>query len=251
MHRKILQANFFWPSIIVGLATVCLLLIVDLAVVRRFDETARQREQAVVANGLTQRAQEVAKMALPQVVWDDAVSHLDNRYNPAWAAQNIGAYLATVDGFEATFVLGRDDHPLFAALEGKPTALPAYAPFAPAADNLARQVRAEEARRGPLKAPHVKGAMVTTPIQATTFAKVADKTYILTATLVRPDFGAAMPSQARAPIVVTGMTVDGPFLESFASRFLLRDLHLHDGDSRFEANEAHAPLRDGQGAYIA
>jgi diguanylate cyclase (GGDEF)-like protein len=251
MHRKILQANFFWPSVVVGVGAVCLLLIVDLAIVRRFDQTAREREQAVVVNGLGQRAQEVAKLALPQVVWDDAVAHLDNRYDPAWTAQNIGAYLATVDGFDATFVLDRDDRPLFASLKGKPASLDAYQAYARTAADLARDVRVKEARRGPLKPPREKGAMVTKPIQATTFAHVGEATYIVTATLVQPDFGVAMPSHARAPIVVTGMNLDEAFLDSFSSRFLLGNLHLHDSDTRFEDDEAHAPLRDNRGAYIA
>jgi diguanylate cyclase (GGDEF)-like protein len=67
---------------------------------------------------------------------------------------------------------------------------------------------------------------VIPPIQQNTFAQIDGKTYVVTATLVQPDFGKYMPKTARAPITITALPIDAPLLKSFAERYLLDGLVL-------------------------
>jgi len=98
---------------------------------------------------------------------------------------------------------------------------------------------------------HRKPNPLDHPIQHDTIALVNDVPYILTATLVQPDFGKVSIKGGRAPIVITGIEISDDFLSDFGKRFMLDALQLHDGDSRWEKEEAHVPLRDDRQKQVA
>lgn len=84
---------FFWPVGLLGAASVLAVAVSALSLVQQFDHASLQREQTVVAHGISDRVAEVAAMVVPQAMWDDAVRNLDNRFDSAWAANNIGKFL--------------------------------------------------------------------------------------------------------------------------------------------------------------
>ena len=248
MRDKFAKADLiFWPVAIIAVLSVAMFLAAVLGLVRQFDVTSRQREQSIVANGISNRIAEVAHMVVPQVMWDDAVRHLDNHFDPSWAASNIGQFLGQTDNFEASFVLDASDHPIFAANRSGAAGSANYADYGAPAASIITQVRAAEARRGPL-APAHDGQILAAPLQASTLARVQDHLVILTGTLVQPDFGTARLRGSRAPMVVSAMSIDGPFLEAFANRFLLTNVRL--GPPTLKPNEAHVALQDSQNRAI-
>lgn len=91
--------------------------------------------------------------------------------------------------------------------------------------------------------------ILAAPLQTSTLAALDTGVAILTATLVQPDFGTAMPRGARAPIVVTAMAMDSTFLASFAGRFMLADLKLHT--DRSTGAGARVDLEDSNGTPVA
>ena len=115
---------------------------------------------------------------------------------------------------------------------------------------LLSAVRKAEARRGPIRALERKGQILADPIQASAITRDRGDLYLLTATLVQPDFGTVMPKGPRAPIVVTGMIIDKPFLNAFAQRFLLRGVTLRQGAVAAD-KKAQAVLKDGKGGVVA
>ena len=245
MTRKLLKADMFWPLACLAFLAMALLVVAVFSLVKEFDLSAKAREQAVVRNGVAGRVEEVANLVLPQVIWDEAVTRLDNDFDEAWARDNIGEYLFKANGFSASFVLDGQDRPVFAALAGKPAPVAAYGPFQADASRLVARVRAEEERRRNEK----KISALGSPVRASTIAANDAGPFILTATLVQPDFGAAIPKGDSA-IVVTGMPLDQSFLQAFSQRFMLRDLHIHQGDSSAEPTEAHVLLHDDLGRDI-
>lgn len=251
MNGKILKADFFWP--IAGLSFLIIVLLVSglLSLTRHFDGLARAREQAIVTNGLNGITEEVAHRVVPQVVWDDAVVHLANRFDPDWARENIGQYLHQTSGIDVAFVLDPSNRPQFAARHGFVAPLARYAAFATATSPLVAGVRAKEADRERLMPPSRAHGGDLEPLQASTFALVGEQMYILTATLVQPDFGHAALTGPRAPIVVTALPIEDSFVQLFARRFLLNGLHLHTADSRGEPGEAHVPMVSSSGEYLA
>ena len=251
VNLKVLKADFFWPLAILSFVGMTLLVGTVFTLVRQFDVAAREREQTVVANGVLGRVDETAAMVVPQTSWDEAVHHLDNRFDVEWARKNVGQFLGQTDGFDESFVLDSRDRPVFAYEGAAQVGLDRYQPFAAAARGLVLSVRAAEARRGPTKPPSNAEGELAPPIQASGLARVDGQVHILTATLVQPDFGAFMPRGPRAAVVVSGMVIDGPFLQGFASRYMLSDLSLQPPDTRLGHHRAGTALRDRYSRPIA
>ena len=251
MPKRFLKADFFWPLAILALVTMAVLVAMVLSLVHQFDSVSREREQALVANGLTGITSEVAHRVVPQALWDEAVRNLDNRFNPVWASENVGQFLNQTGGFDAAFVLDGGDQPIYAADGGRTVDADAFARFAPSATGIVASVRAQEAARVRKDARRAAPDQIPGPIQASSIAKVNGRLYILSATLVQPDFGHARPKGAQAPIIVAGMLLGQPFLERFSERFMLRNLHVHGEDSRADKRQAHIPLRTYEGVYVA
>ena len=112
-------------------------------------------------------------------------------------------------------------------------------------------VRTEEARRRAGSAHVRAGALVTDPNTASALALVKGAVYILSATAVESDFGKATLAGPRAPVIVTAMAMDQRFIESFAARFLLDDVHLQTGTMHDRQGTAFIDFHNDRGGYVA
>ena len=228
LSGKRVKTDLFWPIVLLALLAVVGVVSAGLILVKEFDREAASREQTVVANGILGRIHEVSHMTDLEVVWDDAVRHLDNAFDRDWARDNIGTFLWQNSHFEDSFVLGPDDRPEFAASRGHVVeARLLYEPFAAPLSSLLGAVRREEVLRRAKVVNFQAGEMVSEPNTASGLADIAGAIYILSATLVESDFGKAFPRGTRAPVVVTAMRLDARFIETFAQRFLLDGLRLN------------------------
>lgn len=117
-HAADMRKDFVLPLMVIGTLLVLTLTLGVHFAVRAFDRSSEIREQTLARNGISQRIAEVGMMVVPQADWDDAVKHLDNRYDPEWAAANIGKYLTATNGFHRSFVLDVSGNPVFAARDG-------------------------------------------------------------------------------------------------------------------------------------
>ena len=250
MNLKVLKSDLFWPLVILSFVGMTLLVGTVFTLVRQFDVAARDREQVVVENGVIGRMDEVARKVVTETTWDDAVRNLDNRFDSAWARENIGQFLAQSDGFDESFVLDGRDLPVFAYEGASEVPVAAFARFEPQVLSIVRSVRAAEARHGP-PSRKPRDSVLPPPIQASVFAMVDGRPHILTATLVQPDFGEALPSGPRAPVVVAGMEMDAAFLEAFARRYMLDDLRLRPAGAAHDRELARAVLRGERGQAVA
>lgn len=245
------KTDLFWPIVVVALLFVAGVPFAGLALVGEFDHAAAQREQTVVANGIRGRINEVAHLTDLAVVWDDAVRHLDNHFDLDWASDNIGTFLWQNSKFAYSFILAADDLPIFAADRGSPASPGIYASFLNSASSLVTAVRTEEARRRAGSAHVRAGALVTDPNTASALALVKGAVYILSATAVESDFGKATLAGPRAPVIVTAMAMDQRFIESFAARFLLDDVHLQTGTMHDRQGTAFIDFHNDRGGYVA
>ncbi len=215
------------------------------------DKAASEREATVVANGVANRVHEISRKAIPQTTWDEAVLNLDRRFSAAWAENNIGTYFSDTDGFESAFVLDRQDRVEYAMRDGQTVAATAVAELVTAAAPLVAAVRQSEAAASPLRARIERGDTMSSHIISSAISRVGGKTYIVTATLVQPDFGDVMPRTDRSPIVVTCEEVDRTFVQTLGERYLLTDVQLERGNERLPAARARAPFVDRQGRVVA
>ncbi len=247
---RITTADFFLPLAIIGGLALLLLTMGTHFAVSAFDRSSAIREQILVQNGIAQRIDEVAAMVVPQTTWDDATAHLDNRFDARWAAANIGKYLSQTDGIDLSYVIDRDNHVIFASRGGLESAKGTYPEIGGLADPLISKVRAQERARGPLR-KLASGGMISHAIQASSLNLIEGKLSILTATLVQPDFGTALPQSDRSPIVITSMHVNQDFLDAFARRYMLDGLHIRAPGDPQRSGEVEIPARDNHGKTLA
>lgn len=248
MKKSRSGADPIGPITLFALVMMTLLVGGAFMLVGQFDTASRNREVLVVENGIQGRVEEVGQLIVPQVIWDDAVRHIDNRFDAAWVHENIAKFLYQADGFESAFILDARDEVQFASRKGDLSPLSDFSVFAPEALPLVHQVREEEAARA--HEPGTTGALPR-PLQASALAMVDGTLQLLTATLVQPDFGRATPRGPRAPVVVTSMPMADRFIGTIASRYMLQSPHLHEGDMAGERGEAHLVLRNSRGEGLA
>lgn len=236
-------------AVVAGLVVLAITASVHFAVAALNAESAK-REQQLVLNGLALRLEEVAELVVPQTQWDDAVRNLDNRFDRAWANANINEFLNHASGFDGEFVLDANDAPVYAALDGNEVATHMYDAIAPLVAELKRDIRTREAARGSIAKPSQPG-LISRPIQSSALKVLGGQLTVVTATLVQPDFGTAMPSGPRAPIVVTLMHIDRPFLAQFSKRFLLENVAIRLPSEPRDMSKLEIATRDEKGRIQA
>lgn len=238
------------PLAMIALSAVGLLLSVMIVLAGEIDQEARRHDLTLVERGLASQTREIERGLVGEVLWDEAVRRLDNQYDDAWARENIATYLTGQSGFDLVLVLDHADRARLAqAGRTVLSTVEADRRAAVLAPLIAKARRAERASP-PALGPAMEGGVVSRPVQVSAFANIDNEIYLVTASLVRSDFGHAVIRHPRAPVVVTALKMDGPFLETFADRFLLAGTHLHRGDAREEAY-THLPLRDAAGKVVA
>ena len=83
--KKEKSANeLFRPLILLSVAATILLFIGGYDLALRMNQSAKEREQQLVSNGIANKIIEVEKGSVGQVIWDDALSNLEAR-NIEWA----------------------------------------------------------------------------------------------------------------------------------------------------------------------
>lgn len=244
------KTRLFGPIVAMTLGGLVLLVALSFFLVERFDRVASDREVAMVRHGFARQVAELNTVIATQVDWDDAVLNLDHKFSPSWADFSIGNYLHTFNGFSHAFVVDAGDAVFYASVGGERAATETYAPFAATAAKLIPQVRAGERKRPPLGLRPGKDNVVVPAIQANTVARIGGEAYLVTATLVQPDFGKILPKGPKAPITITALPLNQAFLDAFAARYMLDGLRL--GDRVLPSkSERHVALQGSQGEAAA
>ncbi|MFM5886565.1 MAG: putative bifunctional diguanylate cyclase/phosphodiesterase [Novosphingobium sp.] len=250
LDREWGDARLFGPIVALTFGALLLLVISAGYLIHRFDASASQREHSVVENGFASQTRELNAVVATQVDWDDAIRKLDNKLDPKWADFNIGNYLHTFNGFSHVFVIDANARPIYAAVVGQRAALESYAPFAATARQLIPAIRSAERARAPIRVRPGKDNIQIPPIQANSVARVDGTVYLVTATLVQPDFGKVLPKGPMAPVTVTAIPISTSMLEAFAERYLLSDAHV-SGDAGQTDGPGRLVLRDHAGTPVA
>ena len=223
-----------------------------IAAANSIDSLSARHEEQLVENGLKLKDGALRSCISPNTVWDDAVAHLDNRFDTAWADTNIGQYLTTSCSVMQVYVLGADGRVLAGWRAGKPARALVPAPLRSPVAQLVAKIRAREARRGPFSRGARSGSMIASAIDETTKVATESGPLVVSASLIQPDFGTALPAGARAPVVITVQAIDSVYLDWLSGHFLLNNLHVERAPfGEPEPKEAHAFLLGEAGAKVA
>jgi diguanylate cyclase (GGDEF)-like protein/PAS domain S-box-containing protein len=193
-------------------------------------QTRDVQEQAAgaIRHALETKAEEVARTTQDYAWWNDAVRNLDLGFDLAWADNNIGRYIHETFGYDATFVIGRDDRTRYAAINGERRIADA-SQLAPGIERLVSQARAI-----PNDQPGAASAYLMLDGQVAIFA----------ASPITPEVTDPIetPEGAR-PVLVYAQRLDrDDFLSPFAETLRLIDLHVVAAMGTSEATlPLHAP----------
>ncbi|HEY3694822.1 diguanylate cyclase domain-containing protein [Phenylobacterium sp.] len=251
MYDQKTRRGLIWPALLLVAAALGLLIGAQIYLAREADLSAFIRERTVVANGLDNYADDIARRSVSVTLWDDAVVHLDNRFDYAWAETNIGRYLSDTEKFQAAFILDRADRTIYAMRGGLSVPIAGVGDLAAAASDLVAETRVAESRRGPAAAIIARRHAIETPIFASGYRRVGSDAYLITAMLVQPDFGTALPQHERSTVVVSALRIDAAFLGVIADRFLLKDARFQFGAPPAAAGRAELALNNGRNSPIA
>lgn len=241
------RARLFGPIVAMTLTGLMLLVLLSFFLIQRFDKVASDREAAMVSHGFARQVAELDDVIATQVEWDDAVASLDRKFDPDWADFNLGNYLYTFHGFSNTFVIDASGKPFYAAYRGERADLATYDRFASTAAGLVPGIRQAEQARPPLGPRPGKNNIKVPSIQDNTVARINGEAFLVTATLVQPDFGKVLPKGSQAPIAVAALPLDKAYLNSFAQRYMLGGLRLADQRPP-NSKERHLALQIKDGA---
>lgn len=232
-----------------GLAILVMttLILARIATANISDQRVAEREEALVANGVGGWISDLEKLVVIQSTWDDALENLGQRFDPAWADENVGAYLHVSAQVQEAFVLDGRNRPIYGSAHGTGRPASTFSRLDADSAPLVARIRAREDLRKPSTGPWRTPA----PNTASGIALVDGQPAILTAALVQSDFGRVRLNRP-GPIIVTVQYMDAAFQRRFADRYLLENLHVHPVTNLpVLAREAAVLLRDGNGRAVA
>ena len=246
--RRESEFRLLAPLVALALGAMAVFVASLLIWARQVDADVRTREIALVERGVLTSIAEIERSILPETNWDEAVVNLDNRFDAAWADANLNDYVAQNIDFEHLFVLDGDNRPLYARLHRQTVDPSSYQRFR-GAEPLIAQVRQAEAERGPIgrRSPGDPREPVSHAIQSSDFIAHDGAVYLVTATLVQPDFATAVPRRAYAPIIVMALKIDPASLGKLQERLQLQNLRSAVGASRAGPGDAELKLPTSQG----
>jgi diguanylate cyclase (GGDEF)-like protein/PAS domain S-box-containing protein len=175
----------------------------------RQTEDAKEQSTRATRGALGMKVDEIARTAQDYAWWNDAVRHLDLELDLAWADSNVGRYIYETFGYDATFVIGRDDRTRYATIKGERRAAKAFA-LAPGLEALVAA-----ARRIPREAPGaVSGYLLLDGVVA-----------IFAASPITPEPGEpiAAPDGPR-PVLVYAKLLDRDLLAPIGKSLAIADL---------------------------
>ncbi|MDP3659820.1 ATP-binding protein [Phenylobacterium sp.] len=233
-----------------GLLTVALLFAALFFWSARVDVISEGREIRLVENGVRSQIREIEDSLTSVTQWDEAVAHIDGAFDHEWVSTNIGAFIDQSVKMQNAVVFAGSGDPLYAMSGGREVPTRSLTALTSAAIPLVRALREQEAARGALKPDPTGTKVISTPIRASTPQIIGGAPYLVTATLIQPDFGTVLPRGARAPVLVTAVRFDAPFAK-LSAHYLLEQPQLIVGATALGPDLAHAALRTPSGATVA
>ena len=246
--RRETELGLLAPLAAVLFGAIAVFLVSLVMWAKAVDDDVRRREEVLVARGVRASIAEIERSILPEANWDEAIVNLDHRFDPVWADANLHDYYAQNIDFEHLFVIDGEGHAIYARSHGKPVPVSEFAKFDGAAPLIAK-VRAAEATRGPIarRAPTAERSLASRAIQSSDFVVRNGQVYLVSATLVQPDFATVAPKGPRAPVIVMSLHMDAASLARLADRFQLSDLRSSLGSASVPTSKARIALPTGPG----
>ncbi len=223
---------------------IALLVALSLGVVVAFiwfsaraqDEVALEQSIDTVRDAIERQLAKIGLAAKDYSWWDEAVANLDIALDEDWADDNVGLYIHHVHGYELSLVIDREDHTIYAQLDGeRRSELDAFDLLTPELHALV-----ERARDTPMEEPQ----------PATGILPFGDGLVMVGASAVTPqEPGEPSASDGRRVVVVFAKKLTEELLQGIAEPLPLTGLRLVSPATTLQS-DAFMPLRAPEGNLL-
>ncbi len=209
------------PFAFVLVTSIALIAGISTIAVRGQNEVAIRDSIHLVRSVMADRERRLLDQLLDYSYWDDAVLNLVSRFDPEWADKNIGLYMHDKFGMSTSFVLDRDNRPVYAMMYGKRTNDDPRVLFSGELDAIVEKVRA--------------GGKTEPPVPAMGYLRNGGAVHIVAASVLtrfrKEGANREKDEIATGSILIFTQALDGKLLDEFSKRYLLEDLRLVSGES--------------------
>jgi diguanylate cyclase (GGDEF)-like protein len=217
---------------------------------------AKQAREAGVA--VNAALDELAQSQSGVAIWDPAVSELRKpKPDWDWIDNNVGTWLNFVFAHDADFILGADDRPVYAMVNGTRVTPERFAPLAAVSAHLIDAARGRTAapsnphERLPGR-PAAPGSTVKTSpraIHATDLVSIGGRPAAMSVMRMIPDTAKVAPTPGKEPLLVSVRYLDTSFTHNLArEQFLVGARVAQSG--RLRPGELSLPLTSGRGQRV-
>ncbi len=205
---------------------------------RSLDREAAEQASHLAQTALGQLAASDRSHVYDFAYWDDTVAFARGERGSAWADENVGFWSLETYGFDAAFVVGADDRPLYSAAaaaigqgaEGKNAEVDGANGQGAGDADRASGTLAPAALLGGRAAALIaaaRAAPMDDPLPSSAFFRDGEAVYLGVAAAVTPEYPlwAELRPQPR-PVLIYARRLDVELLDELAARYLLPNLRL-------------------------
>ena len=235
------------PVVALLAGALALAVIVLFTAARGADEAAVVAETKLLATATRERVDEVSKEQRSVAIWNDSIRNIQHAFDEGWTHVNFGAWMFEYFGHDLTYILGDDDHPVYASVDGAQVEPRSFGHVGEDVAPLIASVRALSDAR--LRVPVVEGEDPPAFASEAVVSIVDGRPAVAAVMTIVPEDD-AVRAGARPYLLVSVKYLDRAFLDA-----LVRDYQLEDAEFRPQPpsspDQAAVPLRDVAGTPLA
>ncbi|MFC3711302.1 putative bifunctional diguanylate cyclase/phosphodiesterase [Sphingoaurantiacus capsulatus] len=234
-------------TLIVGLTA---LVIAGLLVwsTRHADRVSVERQEALAETVLAQSVDRVGYDQEGSTVWDDAVAQLQRRpLDMAWIDGNLGVWMQEYYGYDAVYILGPDDRPVYAMQAGRRLDTDNFTAVAGAL-----MPRVAELRRQRVPQPTRGAGVAMLSPGVADIAEINGRPAIVSLKPVVSETGDLTQQTGDEYVHIVVRYLDGSFVKGLAEQYQFEGAHFARDLRGRQPDEAAAPVagRFGTVGYL-
>jgi sensor domain CHASE-containing protein len=213
-----------------AIVALCLLVMLGSLAATHRESTAiaTEREQQQVRNALATSIGDMRSDLTSITFWDEAAERTGVRFDPKWADENVGVWLARYYSVDESFVLSDAGTPLAAYRGASPAALSDFKRYRPFVLPMLQRVRGQLRAYRPGRPGQAYGVVDVGPrrLDVAQVVTVDGFPHVLVVAPILPDFGHIGGPLEHPAMLVASYRFDGKLLRTIGGDLMIGGLHV-------------------------
>jgi len=246
--------RFAWPASVALAATTAVVAGLLAWATFSVDNASKARQERMVGAVVHQSIEKIARDQEGVTIWDEAVRKVHEGNNQSWLDTNLGVWMYAYLQHDRVYILGADDKPFYAMVDGVNAPASSYDKVAAAVAPLVRDLR-ERLRASTRPANEAYNLTTDYSGQGKPFAtpgaidllEIEGRPAIVSLKPIVSDSGTIEQVKGEEAIHVSMRYLDGTFTERLGENFLLDEAHFRRA-AHNAAGELSYELKSNAGA---